>query len=456
MVWLAVICSRGGLLAVALMMLGASISLGLPFFNIPMQPLPITIDRLLLASLVAGYAVARYSGRIAAPTLTRTDVLAALSVAVVGISTMTHDWTVRGSHPFSHFILFYVFPLMAYWVCRGIPMNESRFKTLLWAGAAFGLYLGLNSIAEVKLGGSFVFPSYIADRSIDEFLGRARGPVLNPAGNGVLVAAGLAFNLLLWPHLNRLGKGVLAVVVVPAILLGAYCTLTRSAWMGAAATLAVVVGLALPKRLRQTLTVIGVCVVSIVLATNWESLMSYKRDKALDAELSAESAKLRPMLAVVAWNMFLDQPLWGHGFGQYQDACKPYLNNRTTEYPLENLRPYIQHNVWLAMMVDAGALGLLTLLAVQVAWLAAAWKLWNNSQLSLVQRQTGLLFLGVFAGFVPNGMFHNCCLMPSLNMLLFVCAGLVRAASEYSHNHATQSVPAIPLNFSPLRSPQPC
>ena len=111
----------------------------------------------------------------------------------------------------------------------------------------------------------------------------------------------------------------------------------------------VVLGLTLPRIWRTA--VIGTLVVAAVplVALNWERLMSFKRDKELSAAEAAESAKLRPILAVIAWHMFLDRPLLGSGYGQYRTESLAYLSDRSTDLPLEKARPYVQHNVFLAL-----------------------------------------------------------------------------------------------------------
>jgi O-antigen ligase len=118
------------------------------------------------------------------------------------------------------------------------------------------------------------------------------------------------------------------------------------------------------------------------VVVGWDSLMTFKRDKDLDAELTAESAKLRPVLATVAWHMFQDRPLLGFGFGQYKEVMPDYLADRTTDLPLEKARPFVQHNVFLALLTDLGLVGLGLFVAVLAGWTWYGWQLWyaNDGQ----------------------------------------------------------------------------
>jgi O-antigen ligase len=212
--------------------------------------------------------------------------------------------------------------------------------------------------------------------------------------------------------------------VIGLELVGMYYTLTRSVWMGGALALLVVVGLTLPGAWRMP--VIGTAVLAgvIGLATSWEHWVAFKRDKELSAAEMAESAKLRPILAVVAWNMFLDRPLFGCGFGQYPPESKSYLADRTTELPLEKVRKYVQHNTFLGLLTETGLVGLGLFVLVLVLWSRDAWLLWRTEQAPLWERQCGLLFMALMAVYLPNAMLHNVSLIPMVNMLLFFVAGL--------------------------------
>ncbi len=163
--------------------------------------------------------------------------------------------------------------------------------------------------------------------------------------------------LMLWPRASRAGQ-MFILALMPLYAWGIYSTFTRSAWLGLVLGLMVVLSLTLPKIWRNV--VIGTLVVASlpIVALNWEQLLSFKRDKELSAAEAAESAKLRPILAVVAWHMFLDRPVFGSGYGQYGVASKPYLSDRSTDLPLEKARPYVQHNAFLALLVDTGLVGM--------------------------------------------------------------------------------------------------
>jgi O-antigen ligase len=188
----------------------------------------------------------------------------------------------------------------------------------------------------------------------------------------------------------------------------------------------------LPRAWR--LPLIGGAILSVVLvgATQWDRLMNFKRDEGQAAHETAESVQLRPILALVAWKMFLQQPLIGCGYGHYRERYVDVLDDRDTDLPLDKSRPYVQHNVWLGLLTETGFIGagLFTLLVGY--WLRDAWRVWHTPG-PLWSRQIGLLFLASFGSYFSNAMFQDLAIIPMVNMVLFFLAGLVAGLRPQSH-----------------------
>jgi O-antigen ligase len=316
-------------------------------------------------------------------------------------------------------------PLVFYWVARHVEFTDRGIKYLFGAMAVLGVYLAFTAVCEAKYKWAFVFPRYIVSPTFKEWLGRGRGPLLNPAGNGILMSISLACGLAFWPQQGRAGKVFLAAIFTPMLMLGIYYTLTRSAWMGGAAALLVMMAAYLPRQWRVS-SVTAVLAVSLVYtAANWESLLSFKRDKELTAADTADSASLRPILAYVATRMFLDQPIFGWGLGHYLNECPPYLADRSVDLPLAKVRPYVQHNAVLSMLVETGLLGGTMYLLVMYLWVREAWRLWHKLDASVWQRQAGVVFLAIFAAYFANAMFQDTTIIPMIHLMLFFFAAVV-------------------------------
>jgi O-antigen ligase len=317
-------------------------------------------------------------------------------------------------------------PAVVYWIVRQTRYSERAVLAVFGYFAVFGVYLAIISLAEYFELWWLVFPPYIAataSQADAEFVGRGRGPLLNPIANGVLLATCLGGAMLWWPRLNR-PRQLMLLAVVLLLLAALYCTLTRSVWMGAVLAVALAVGLALPWSWRLPLLGGGLLLALLVIVTQWDRLVSFKRDKALGAEKTAESVELRPIMARVAWNMFLDRPIFGCGFAQYGPEHDNYLSDRSTDLALERARGYIPHNVFFSLLTETGLVGLGLFCAIVFFWTFDAWRLWANVELPLWARQQGLLLLIVVGVYLVNGMFHELSVQPMMNMTLFFMAGV--------------------------------
>ncbi len=442
-VWTAVVFRRGGLVTACLLVLATGICLGPAFFNKSLGPVQISLDRVLWGALIAYYAVARLTGAAVSRPLTRADLLLGAFYLVVVANVIAFDFQHAGSRPLSQLLFYHLLPLGLYWVARQSVYTKRTVVGMLVSLAVFGVYLGLTAVAETHDLSWLVYPKYIASPDNLEFLGRARGPLLNPAGAGILLGLCLAAAVLLWPNTGRGGRLLLCFTAL-LLVAGVYSTMTRTAWLGAGMGVFVICGLAMPRRLRLPAVLACVLVAGVVGATQWESLLSFKRDKAQTAADTADSVKLRPILAAVALKMFADRPLTGCGFAHYPEAHDQYLNERPWGLPLEKAQPYVQHNIFLNFLVEIGLIGAGLFVIVLALWLRNAWSLWSNREGPRWMRQYALLFLAFFANYFVNGMFHDVTLVPMINMVLYFLAGAVVAVRQDAELNACERPNRVP------------
>ena len=433
--WLAIVLLRGGPLAGALFVLLSGTCFGYSFYHVDGGPIPLTADRVLFAVLLIQCAAWRWLGWLTPKPIGKADVVLAAFIAVLSLSTLLHDWTYEHNQPVARLLFYYLMPTGMYWVARQLPLSERSTRLIFGSLALFGVYLAATAVAEVMRWRELVLPTYIARADYYSFLGRARGPLLNPIGNGYLLAIGLGSLLMWWPRLNRPGQLVL-LALAALFATGIYGTLTRCVWLGAVAMLLILAVCTLPRTWR--LPLVGGVVISLTLAavTQWNALMNFKRDEGHAAHETAESVQLRPILAMVAWKMFLQQPLLGCGYGHYRERYVDVLDDRDTDLPLDKSRPYVQHNVWLGLLTETGlvGMGLFTLLIGY--WLRDAWRLWRSAG-PLWSRQIGLLFLATFGSYLSNAMFQDLAIIPMVNMVLFFLAGLIAAAQAPRPNDSS-------------------
>jgi O-antigen ligase len=422
-VWGILFVRRSGFLGMVLATMLIGCCFGHPFWHASLGPLPLTLDRLLVACLTLVYVVARVRGKWLEPKEVRkADILLLIMLAIFGVSTFTHAWQIERQQPLSKLAFLWLMPAALYWITRQIRFREAQVSVLYWSFAGLGVYLGLTALAETRDWNWMIFPKYISSATYAEFLGRGRGPFLNPVGNGLFLTASLASTMLIWPSVRWRGR--LVVVLCAAIqAIGIYSTYTRSVWLGAALVSIGVVLYLLPMRLRAPAIATAMIFSIAAVATQWESLLAFKRDKDGDAEMTLDSVKLRPILAYVSWQMFLDRPLAGCGFGQYNSAVRNYIYDRSTPLQLGRARDFVPHNVFLAIVTETGLIGLVAFLGLLGAWTRNCFRQLTRPRLGPNARRQALVGLAVIGCYTINGLFHDISVIAMCNMLLFATAG---------------------------------
>ena len=423
LVWTAALLRYGGLLAGCLLVILTGACLGHPFFHVSV----ITLDRVLVAALVGYYLIDRRLNPRPVIQIAVPDVLLALVLVILFVSTFANDWRIDGAQPASRFLFLYLMPATMYWLGRETKVGTDQARWLILCFALFGIYLALTAVAEMRGWSAFIFPRYIISSEFEEFLGRGRGPFLNPSANGIHMTTALACLLMLWPRCNM---QVRVAIVLGAIILAAGCfaTLTRCVWLGMVLGSMTLVWLCFPRRIRLGLLTLVFCAMALGVSVGWNHLVAFKRDKDVPASQMAESAKLRPMLAAVAWQMFQEKPLTGYGLGQYSHHDDVFIAARRVDMPLDRVRPYHQHNFILSLLTETGVAGTLPFIGLICCWATAALQLWKNHAVPLEIRQLGLVFLVCLVNYVTNGTFQDVTLIPTVNLLLFYLGGITVSA----------------------------
>jgi O-antigen ligase len=459
LVWAAVLFVRGGLLGTSLLVLLAGTCFSFDFLRVPVGAVPLTVDRILWVVLLVQYLIWRRARRADPKPIGKAEIVLCAFVGLLVLSTFAADWRADGCEPVARLIIFYLMPVGLYWVVRQSALSKTGVLAIFGCLAAFGVYLAVTTIAETCGVWWLVFPKYIYTTTSStelEFIGRGRGPLLNPVGNGILLAVCLSAALMWWPRFNRPGR-LMLIALSLLIITAIGCTLTRSAWLGGAVGLAVLVGLAIPAKWRVPVLGGGVLVAVLLVATQWQHIVAFKRDRDLTAEHTAESVAMRPILATVTWKMFLDRPLFGCGLFQYPDQSRYYLSDRSVALPLEKARGCLPHNVLFSYLTETGLIGLALFLTLIGFWIRDAWRLWRSPTAPLWARQQGLLMLVLLGIYFANGMFHDTSVVPMGNMFLFFTAGVTAALRPLVIPAAatTRSAQRDRLPSSGVPSPQP-
>ena len=310
--WCVVYLRFAGIVGCLIATLLAGTVVGHPFFHVSV----ITLDRLILGASVAlfvGYQIRGWNQpRIWSPA----DLLFTFFIFALILTTVVNPSAGDRAGPFSKLIFFFLLPAVMYAVGSQVALTPKQLRMMYVSFAVIGMYLALTAVAE-KLDWKWaVLPTYISDPKFAEFLGRGRGPLLNPAANGILLTLSLCCGLmpLLWFQGIR---QLYVLATVPIYLVGIFCTLTRSVWLGCAVALVSITVAFVPTRWRFALALAVLGCGSLAVLVDVKELLTFKRDRNVTVEQMSESASLRPILAMVAWKMFQDRPLLGCGTNQY-------------------------------------------------------------------------------------------------------------------------------------------
>ena len=315
------LAKRGSLSVVvaSLLVVLVGTTFGHEFFNLDFGPIPLTLDRVLWACLVLAMGVLWKTGRLEFQPLNLTDVAVLVLTGLLISSTLLHDWQYKDNLPMSRLLFFNLLPIGLYFIARQCPLRPSHLTAYFGVLAAFGVYLAFTAIAEQRGWYAVVYPAYITSPEHWEFLGRARGPFLNPVSCGVFLVTGMLGIAFCGNRQHPLGR--LAFLLAGLLVVAAcFLTLTRSVWLGCAVAVAALAWLPAQPRMRGGLVVAGTVALAFVAVAFSDKLNNFQRDKNVTVAEMSQSAQLRPMLAWVAVKMVRDKPLLGHGFGQYTAA----------------------------------------------------------------------------------------------------------------------------------------
>ena len=445
-VWMVPVVATGRIIVVAMIALGVGTIFG-PYFFAYDGPIQLSIDRFIWILLFGMVMVGWRTGNLNLPTLSRIDILILAIVGWFFVSALRGGPMTLANSAVSRWLFYIAVPAGMYAIARLTSIQKRDVRLMLSASIGLGLYLAITAMFEVAGTQALIFPRFIADPEIWHYFGRGRGPLLNPTVNGILMSIALVAGSLGILY-SRSRENILFLAVAILILLGGvYATLTRSAWLGACAAVGMV-GIVYSPRWLRVVTLLSLVVLTFATVTGLkDEVMQMKRDKYLSASEAANSVKLRPLLAVVAWEMLKDRPITGHGFGHYIEHSSRYHSIRSYELPLEQARRYSQHSLFFSVLVDTGAVGFLMFGSLIAMLSAIGWQLARSQQNPPEARWIGTLTLGLIAAYVCNGLFHDVLVIPMVHMFLFFLFGV--AVTVYQRGFKTDTLAEVP---DPIRA----
>ncbi len=433
-VWLAGFTLSGQILWGCAAFLFATCCLGYDYlrFNIGME---FTLDRLWMIVLVAIAIVQRKLGHADPKPWTKLEWTLAGFIVLLGLHVLLQENPTEprlSGSPWWHLVVGYVFPACLYFIARQSVLSERRVEGFWVFLVVFGIYLGFTGVMEMTKQWWAVWPRYIADPLAGSGLhfGRARGPMIQSVSYGFYCSVCLCAACLCFLRWGWRGK-LLAFPAACLLLAAAVLTHTRSVWMGTALVGALLVWYCLRDPLRKFL--IGMAVVGglCLVILKFDSLVGFQREGTV--EDTKTSAECRTAFAVVSWQMFLDRPIFGFGFGNFPEAKFEYLDSlRDYDMVMELIRPLIHHNTYLDILTELGAVGLALYLGIMIGWGRRAWQLIHQSRYPTWSRNQGILTLACLGSYAIQMMFHEVTFTSIDNSLMYLLAGITAGLTNPS------------------------
>jgi O-antigen ligase len=249
------------------------------------------------------------------------------------------------------FILFFAAPFAF--------RTERDRRILLAAIVGIGAYLSVTAVLETTGPEAVIVPHYITDDSVGIHADRARGPFLDGAANGIaLFGCGIAAVIAFGRWRDRRWRAF-ALVVAGLCALGVLLALTRVVWLSA--LIGAPVAMACARETRRFLVpAAGAAFVVIAVAL---AAVPGLREKVDDRTNDKQPVYDRRNSNSAALRMIDDRPLFGFGWGTFEEESKPYYR-QAEEYPLTLVRDL--HNVYLSNAVELGLVGTLLWMAALV------------------------------------------------------------------------------------------
>lgn len=229
--------------------------------------------------------------------------------------------------------------------------GDQQRRILLGTFLAIGAYLGLTALFEGLGLRALVIPRYILEINTEVQVGRARGPFLDAAINGVALFYCAAAAMVAYVTFSRAWMKGVAAAIGALCLFDLLFTQERSVWVGAIAAILCAAAMA-PALRRRLLVVAPLAMFAIASAfVVVPGLYEHTTERIGDKQTEWDRLNLNK----AAENMIVARPLLGFGFGAFKERSGPYFE-QSPDFPLTNTTGEL-HNVFLSLGAELGLVG---------------------------------------------------------------------------------------------------
>ena len=284
-------------------------------------------------------------------------------VAMLGyvlVSVMSIAW--QNGNPVATFYLFYdriIVSMCLYLIIRLIEPDDGEMR---WLPAA-AVFVVLTQSA-IGILSQFV-PGLLPSSWMENAGARTVGTLINAA----IYTIALMFGGLILVHAaQQVNSGWQRALYVLCFLLMVYCTFisfSRASWLAGAAVCGILL-LVYPRFMMR----LGLLVVPLGLLVGgvlFSSQIAWARERLYSAE-AENSANSRLPIIAGAYNMFLEKPVAGWGYGNFDLYDRSFYGVLLGS--AGDSRDHASHNYFLTILAEQGLLGLSLYLFPMFYWLA--------------------------------------------------------------------------------------
>jgi O-antigen ligase len=372
--------------------------------------LHVHLIHLLLAGLLIGFGVGWAPA--SAPGRLELLMLAFMAWAIVSGCISGTIFREDGAENIRVLLSGFIIPALILYLARSTRQSPMSLRAACGALTVLLGYLIVTAFAEHFRIRWLVFPQYILDPSIGIHAEKARGPVLNGAENGGIMAILLLVALhrlryAFTPSVRWLATFALLLTGIPAL----WFTQERGPWVAFAGGLLIMLFHEPRRGVVSALAAIAAVAIPVVIWLHIEVVP--RRQGTIDFRIGL----YRESLAA-----FKEHPITGWGTGTFTNTKHLF----DTRHRSTSLSQNVEHDTIVAMASDTGAIGALLYVSFLLGLFRSLVKL-RRSARSPEGRDFTVTCLAVLTTFVINGVFADARFWMPQNALVFFLAGLALA-----------------------------
>ena len=318
----------------------------------------------------------------------------------------------------------YAIPFLLFVAAKNLFASDDQVRLFSWGLFVVGVYLAVYGIRQYLTHGDFTASEEIDPETLGHLLeGRAVGPYANAAIYGSVLTFAFLWTLYLVSP-DRVGREKFVIGIGLGLIgLGVLLSVTRAVWLGFLVSLFIVQ--LLDRRWR---TPFVACLVAFILVGSLAWLRRSATSLIQERLVAEDTIQQRLVSYKLALLMIASRPVFGYGRGQ-----EPFAIGRT-EYLAKIQSNWAElgseigppHNQYLYTLVQYGLVGFLAHAAVFVAIIRSGVTLMRKiTNPHSPRRHFAVLFWGMLAAYLVQGLFADVVAFPFLGALLFVFAGIL-------------------------------